>query len=133
MNSAVDVATGPNRPALDSAGLTFRHSLLRLCNQWTGKGSILVVPPWNLVPWLLEKVLQEHLLKITLVFLLWSSASWYPTMTELALRDPIPIPREAILLLLGSVHSLSRNPQWSLCAWHISVQATRRQASNQQQ
>ncbi|KAJ2880732.1 hypothetical protein FB639_002770, partial [Coemansia asiatica] len=52
----IDAATGPNRPALDLAGLDSLHRPLRLSEHWAGQGPIMVLPPWNLIP----RILQKH-------------------------------------------------------------------------
>lgn len=89
-------------------------------HKWASLGNMYLCPPWNLIPRIIQKLRQERL-EATLIAPYWPSAPWFPMVKEMALCQPIPIPRDQVHPPPGSARNiLERNPHWSLSAWRLS-------------
>lgn len=94
-----------------------------LQHRWTTLGNLYMCPPWNLIPRILQK-LREERLEATLITPFWPSAIWFPLVKEMAMDDPIQIPRHCVRPPPGSAsNALEKNPHWSLTAWRVSGRA----------
>ena len=78
-------------------------------------------PPFCLIMGVLAK-LREFGGKLILVTPLWPTQSWYPTLLDMSLSLPVPLPMSKNLLLgpQGEIHPLILNTTLQLAAWHVS-------------
>ena len=87
---------------------------------WTGLGNLYICPPWNIIPRILSR-LQQDKLEATIITPHWTSTIWFPTVTQMAIADPIPVPRHLVRPAPGNASDLlSKNPHWTMTAWRVS-------------
>jgi hypothetical protein len=88
-------------------------------SNWSKMGRIYACPPWSLLPKVLQKIKMDKV-KGTVITPFWPSALWYPTIRQMSVCKPIPVPREMVLPAPGDCpHILAKNPMWSLAAWSV--------------
>lgn len=90
-----------------------------LSRLWTNLGNLYLCPPWNLISTVLQKI-QEEGLTATIITPFWPQAFWYPTIKQMMITAPIPVPQSAVLPAPGNnAMLLERNPLWSMTTWHV--------------
>lgn len=83
-------------------------------------GHLYICPPWNFLTRVLERLRQEKL-EATVIAPFWPTAAWFPTIQEMALEPPLPVPRHLVLAAQENEKSiLDKNAFWNLSAWRLS-------------
>jgi len=91
-----------------------------LRHSWSNLGNLYICPPWNLIPQVLSRLQQEGL-SATIITPHWPTAIWFPTVSQMSIVEPIPVPRPSVRPAPGSASDiLSKNPHWTMTAWRIS-------------
>ena len=87
-----------------------------------------VFPPFNMIPEVLDKLLSSTRCSAILIAPRWPQRSWFPTLLDLLIDHPIPLPIRPDLLSQGRRKILHNNPAiLHLHAWRLSsVESLRR-------
>ena len=95
---------------------------------WDGL-SAYAFPPFNLIPVVLSKVLSAVRCSVLLIAPLWPQRSWFPTLLDLLVDRPIPLPLRPDLLSQGRRRTLHGNPAMlHLHAWRLSSVVSKRRS-----
>ena len=110
-------------PVLDPSAWAVDALSLR----WEGL-SAYAFPPFNLIPVVLSKMLSSTRCSVILIAPLWPQRSWFPTLLDLLIDLPVPLPLRPDLLSQGRRRTLHPNPSLlHLHAWRLSsVESARR-------
>lgn len=88
-------------------------------SNWSKMGRVYACPPWSLISRVLQKIKMDKV-KATVITPYWPSALWYPTIRQMSISKPLPVPRNMVLPAPGNnPHILAKNPMWSLAAWNV--------------
>ena len=98
----------------------FAESVDAFLREWTQLGAYMF-PPFSMIPRCLSKVIKDKA-TVILVTPAWQSQSWYPTLLELAIEQPVLLPQTEDLLKSprGELHPLTINNSLQLVVWKIS-------------
>ena len=80
-------------------------------------------PPFKLIGKTLNKIKYHHISAI-IVTPVWQTATWYPTLLQMVIKNPLMLPQNLTLLTdpMGVPHPLLKTGKLRLAAWLVSGQ-----------
>ena len=79
-----------------------------------------IFPPFNLIPRILRKIVEDRTDKVVMVIPVWETQVWFPKLTEMLTSTPMKLPVRKDLLMLPSnrtdIHPLfPKLRMWACC------------------
>ena len=79
-----------------------------------------IFPPFNLIPRILRKIVEDKTDKVVMVIPVWETQVWFPKLTEMLTSTPMKLPVRKDLLMLPSnrtdIHPLfPKLRMWACC------------------